>query len=157
MRKKENEIKDKSAIEAVIQKATVCRLGLSDGNIPYVVPVCFGYKDNTMYVHSSLKGMKIDIIRKNQNVCFEVDINTEIIEAEKGCDWSIKYQSVIGFGKATLVEDTEEKREALDVIMSHYSDKEFQFPEDGVNKTAVVKIEIESMTGKQAGYYSGIF
>ncbi len=151
MRKKENEITKKSIIETVIQKAAVCRLGLSDGNMPYVVPVCFGYRNNVLFIHSALRGMKIDIIRRNKNVCFEVDINTEIVKAENGCNWGVNYQSVIGFGKASFVEDIDEKREALCLIMSHYSDKVFEFPDEVIKRTAIIKIEIETVTGKQAG------
>ncbi|MFH2046242.1 MAG: pyridoxamine 5'-phosphate oxidase family protein [Pseudomonadota bacterium] len=70
MRRKEKEITDKSEIEAVIHRLIVCRVGLADDNIPYIVPLCFGYRDNTIYVHGSLKGKKINILRKShfQNV-----------------------------------------------------------------------------------------
>lgn len=152
MRRKEKEITEKSAIEAIIHKSVVCHLGLSDGNNPYIVPLCFGYQDRTIYVHGSLKGKKNDIIQKNQNVCFEFDINTEILEAENACDWGMKYQSVIGFGKASFLKDLDEKRKALNIIMSQYSDQPFQFPENALNGTAVIKIEIASMTGKQSGF-----
>ena len=86
MRRKEKEIIEKSEIEAVIHKSMVCRLGLSDDDMPYIVPLCFGYQDNTIYVHSSLEGKKLDILRKNHNVCFEFDINTEIVEKGNACD-----------------------------------------------------------------------
>ncbi len=152
MRKKENEIIEKSAIEEVIHKSPVCRLGLSDGNMPYIVPVCFGYHNDALYVHGSLEGMKNDFIRKNQNVCFELDVDTEIIEAEKACDWGITYRSVIGFGTASFIEDGDEKRKALDIIMNHYSGRSFEFPETVLDKTAVIKVEITSMTGKQSGF-----
>ena len=150
MRRKEKEITEASAIEAIIQKSLVCRLALSDGNFPYIVPLCFGYRDKVLYFHSSLKGKKIDIIRKNQNICFEFDINTEIVKAEDACHWSMKYQSVIGFGKAVLLEDLDEKRKALNIIMSQYSDRTFQFNDATLKGTVVIKVEIESMTGKQS-------
>ncbi len=152
MRKKEKEITEKTAIEAVIRKSLVCRLGLSDCNTPYIVPVCFGYQDRTIYVHGSSEGKKIDILKKNQKVCFEFDINARIVKAENGCDWDVKYQSVIGFGKASFLEGLDEKRKALDTIMNQYSDKPFQFPENVLNGTTVIKIEIASMTGKQSGF-----
>jgi len=150
MRRKEKEITEASAIEAIIKKSLVCRLALSDDNFPYIVPLCFGYRDRVLYFHGSLKGKKIDIIRKNQKVCFEFDINTEIVKAEDACHWSMKYQSVIGFGKAVLLEDLDEKRKALDIIMSQYSDGTFQFDDAILKKTLVIKVEIESMTGKQS-------
>ena len=94
-------------------------------------------------MHGSLKGRKIDILRKNQKVCFEFDINTEIVEAENACEWGMKYQSVIGFGKASFIEDPGEKGKALDVIMNQYTDRKFLFPERQIKRTAVIKIEIE--------------
>jgi len=150
MRRKEKEITEASAIEAIIKKSLVCRLALSEANFPYIVPLSFGYRDKILYFHGPLKGKKIDIIRKNQNICFEFDINTEIVKAEDACHWSMKYQSVIGFGKAVLLEDLDEKRKALDIIMSQYSDGTFQFDDAILKKTLVIKVEIESMTGKQS-------
>jgi nitroimidazol reductase NimA-like FMN-containing flavoprotein (pyridoxamine 5'-phosphate oxidase superfamily) len=150
MRRKEKEITEKAAIEAIIKKSLVCRLALSDNNSPYIVPLCFGYKDKVLYFHGSQKGKKIDIIKKNQKVCFEFDTNTEIVKAEDACRWSMRYRSVIGFGKAVLLEDLDEKRKALNIIMSQYSDRTFQFDDAILKKTAVIKLEIESMTGKQS-------
>ena len=152
MRRKEKLINGKATIEAVIRQSLVCRLGVSDGHTPYVVPVCFGYQDGNVYVHGSLKGKKIEMLRKNQNVCFEFDINTKVVDAEKACDWSMNYQSVIGFGKASFVTDLDEKRKALDVIMGQYTDQAFQFPENTLKGTAVIRIKITSMTGKQSGF-----
>jgi len=150
MRRKEKEITEASAIEAIIKKSLVCRIALSEGNFPYIVPLSFGYRDKMLYFHGPLKGKKIDIIKKNQNICFEFDINTEIVKAEDACHWSMKYQSVIGFGKAVLLEDLDEKRKALDIIMSQYSDRTFQFDDAILKKLGVIKVEIESMTGKQS-------
>lgn len=152
MRRKEKEITDKPAMEEIIRQSSVCRLALSDGDMPYVVPLCFGYQDGNIYVHGSLKGKKIEMLRKNQNVCFEFDINTKAVDAEKACDWSMQYQSIIGFGKASFVTDLDEKQKALDVIMGQYSNRAFHFPENKLKGTAVIQIEITSMTGKQSGF-----
>ena len=152
MRRKDKGISDKSDIKAIIKKAKVCRLGMVNGNKPYIVPLCFGYSDNTLYFHGSLKGKKIDLIRENPNVCFEFDLLTEAIESENACDWSMKYQSVIGFGKAVFIEGSDEKRNAVRIIMGQYSELPFQFPENKLKATAVIKVEIESLTGKQSGF-----
>jgi len=152
MRRKEKEISEETAIETIIKSSLICRLGMIDGNKPYIVPLCFGYQDKTLYVHGSLKGKKIDVIQKNQNVCFEFDINTEIVKADSACNWGMKYQSVIGFGKAVFLENPDEKRKALSIIMNQYSYRSFHFPDNELNGTAVIKIEIENMTGKQSGF-----
>lgn len=150
MRRSEKEITDELAVEAIIHASLVCRLALSDGNQPYIVPLCFGYQDRTLYFHSALEGKKIDLLQKNNRTCFEFDINSEIIKADKACKWGMKYQSVIGFGRAVLVENIEEKQKGLNIIMNHYSDRNWQFPDKAIEKIAVIKIEIEKMTGKHS-------
>jgi nitroimidazol reductase NimA-like FMN-containing flavoprotein (pyridoxamine 5'-phosphate oxidase superfamily) len=150
MRREEREIKDKTEIERIIQKALVCRVALSDGGSPYVVPVCFGFKDGVIYFHSAQEGKKIEILRKNNKVCFEMDIDIKLIEGEKGCAWGIQYSSVIGYGTASFIEENEEKKKALHILLGHYSDKTYEFPEPSLNEVAVIKIRVESMTGKKA-------
>ncbi|MBW1659162.1 MAG: pyridoxamine 5'-phosphate oxidase family protein [Deltaproteobacteria bacterium] len=152
MRRKDKEITDATAIRSIIEKARVCRIGMVDGNRPYVVPVSFGYHDNILYFHGALKGRKVELLRKNPNICFEFDLLAEPIESETACDWSMRYQSVIGFGQAVFIEDPDEKRKALGAIMAQYTDREFQFPEKMLKATCVIKIEVEQMTGKQSGF-----
>jgi uncharacterized protein len=151
MRRKDKEISDRPAIEAIIKQANVCRLAMVDGDKPYIVPLCFGYQDNVLYFHGALEGQKIDLIRKNPNVSFELDIVMKIAEAEDACKWSMKYQSVVGFGRAVLVESYEEKIKGLGIIMSQYSDKTYAYPDDRLRATAVFKVEIAGMSGKQSG------
>ena len=139
-------------MEAIIKEAIVCRLGMSHNNLPYIVPLCFGYKDNIIYLHSSLKGKKIDIIRENPNVCVEFDVNTELTKKEKPCSWGMKYQSVIGFGRASLVEDIGEKKDALDIIMRQYGGRVKEVDGKALDSTAVIRVEIDGMTGKQSGF-----
>ena len=151
MRRKDKQINDIAAIEDILSRATVCRLGLCDGGRPYVVPLCFGYKENALYFHCAMEGKKLEILRKNENVCFEVDIERELIKGEAACEWGMKYKSVIGFGKAVFVEDAESKRKALDIIMQNYSEGTFEYPTNALENIVVIKVEIESMTGKKSG------
>jgi nitroimidazol reductase NimA-like FMN-containing flavoprotein (pyridoxamine 5'-phosphate oxidase superfamily) len=150
MRKKDKEIRNIAALEEILSKAMVCRLGLCEGNQPYVVPLCFGYEDNALYFHCASQGKKLDIIRRNNNVCFEVDIDHQLIKADQACNWGMKYKSVIGFGKAVFIKDIELKRKALDIIMQQFSKDSFKISEEAVKNTTVVKIEIASMTGKKS-------
>jgi uncharacterized protein len=152
MRRKEKEITDIAAIEDVLKRATVCRLGLCEDNRPYVVPVCFGYENKALYIHCAKEGKKLDIIRKNNYVCFEADIDNKLIATDRPCKWGFNYKSVIGFGRAVQVEDTEGKRKALDIIMRQFSANTFDYPQESIRKTTIIKVEIESMTGKQSGY-----
>ena len=152
MRRKEKEILDREEIESILKKADVCRLGLADNNIPYIVPLNFGYRDSCLYFHTPRVGKKIDMIKSNNRVCFELDIDHEVVKAENPCDWAMKYRSVVGYGKAFVLTDAEEKRRALDVIIEHYSGQTGEYAQKLLDRLAVIKVEIESMTGKKSGY-----
>jgi hypothetical protein len=150
MLRKDQEITETSAIEAVIRSSVVCRLALSDKDQPYIVPLCFGYEDNTLYFHSGVKGRKLEILRKNPSVCFEFEVNVGVLKAEEACSWNMAYQSVIGFGKAVFLEDMPEKQKALGIIVGQYSDKKLQLPNAKLRKTVVIKVPIDSMTVKKS-------
>lgn len=148
MRKKEREITDKSVLEELLMRARVCRLGLYDGQWPYVVPVNIGYADGQIFIHSSPKGRKMDILRRHPQVCFEVDTDVEVVAGERPCDYTTKYKSVIGFGLAVLVTDEAEKIEALRLIMRRHGGPVDNFRSEVLPVTTVIRIDITSMTGK---------
>jgi hypothetical protein len=150
MRRKDREITEITEIEAIIEKALVCRLGLYDGQYPYVVPLSFGYADRALYFHCAPQGKKLDILRKNNRVCFEMDTGVELKKGDSACAWGMRYQSVIGFGSASILTDPESKRQALDMIMAHYTGGEFSYTDEAIAKIVVVKVDVESMTGKKA-------
>ena len=148
---------DKYTIESIIERATVCRVALSNNNMPYVIPLIFGYKDNCLYFHSAPKGRKIDTIKQNPNVCFEMDVDCELVKkTENPCEWDIRYYSVIGFGKASFINDFEEKREALNIIVAHYSDNSsdnsHEYSVNEISKVTIIKVAIDSITWKKSGY-----
>jgi nitroimidazol reductase NimA-like FMN-containing flavoprotein (pyridoxamine 5'-phosphate oxidase superfamily) len=140
---------DIDEIEKIIQKAMVCQIGLADGDQPYVVPVCFGYERGKLYFHSGLKGRKIDTIKNSPKVCFTMAVDLELVKADDPCDWAMKYRSVIGFGKATLLDDAEEKAHGLDLVMSQYTHGKFTFDEESLAAVNIVRIDISQITGKQ--------
>jgi nitroimidazol reductase NimA-like FMN-containing flavoprotein (pyridoxamine 5'-phosphate oxidase superfamily) len=153
MRKTEQEIKNREEIESIIQQAQVCRVAFTDDNLPYIVPMNFGYKDNCLYFHCAVEGKKLDILRRNNQVCFEMDVDVQIVKsAERVCNWGAKYRSVIGFGKAFVVENWQEKAAALNTITGHYGADHYGFTEKELNRVCIIKIAISSMTGKKAGY-----
>jgi len=152
MRRKDKEITDIKEIEEIIKKADCCRIGLVDNDEPYVVPVCFGYERKALYFHGALEGRKVELIKKNNQVCFEIDTDAEVVKAETSCGWTMRYRSVIGVGRAYILESDEEKCHGLRLIMKHYSGDEFSFPKPKLDKTLVVKVDIRSITGKQSGY-----
>ena len=142
----------KEAIETIIRQASVCRLAMLDGNTPYIVPLCFGYRDGVLYFHGSLKSRKYDLLKKHPKVCFEFDILAEALPAPQACKWDMRYRSVVGFGEAFMVEGIDEKRQALEIIAAQYAEERNVFADKRVRATAVFKVVITSMTGKQSGF-----
>jgi len=150
MRRRDKEVTDKNAIEDIILRSKVCKLAMCDHNQPYIVPLCFGFKDKTLYFHSAPEGKKIDILKKNPNVCFEFEILTQVIKSARACKWGMKYKSVIGYGKADFITDEDMKRRAFDIIMKQYTDESFEYEEALLKSAIIIKVEIQSMTGKQS-------
>jgi nitroimidazol reductase NimA-like FMN-containing flavoprotein (pyridoxamine 5'-phosphate oxidase superfamily) len=151
MRRTDKEIINRREINTVLSKATVCRIGLIDRDFPYIVPLNFGYKNNCLYFHSAPIGKKIELITKNNMVCFEVDIDHDIVNTGIPCNWSSKYVSIIGYGKARFITNTEQKQEALNIIIDHYSLRtSCNFHTKNLREVAIIKIEITQMTGKKS-------
>lgn len=150
MRRRDREITDHDKLRSIIKKAIVCHLGLADGGEPYVVPVNYGYENDCIYFHSAASGHKIDLLKKNQRVCFEIEADVEILRTEKN-KCQVNYRSVIGRGTAIFLETAEEKTRAIRAIMRQSAGFEYDIP-SYLDKTAVIRIDIESLTGKQAGY-----
>ncbi len=153
MLREKQEITEKTAIEAIIKESVVCRLALSDNDQPYIVPLCFGYQDNNLYFHTGPKGRKLEILRKNQKVCFEFEVGVDVVKGEKPCQWNMLYKSVIGSGKAVLLENTddmEERQRAIEIIIRQYSDKLFSLSDIKLNKVIIIKVKIDRMTGKHS-------
>ncbi|MBU3966080.1 MAG: pyridoxamine 5'-phosphate oxidase family protein [Euryarchaeota archaeon] len=153
MRRKDREIKDNKEIEEIINSSTICRIALSGNGLPYIIPVCFGYSNKNLYFHSANAGKKIDLIKKNNKVCFEFDIYEGLITNGNPCDWDVRYKSVIGYGKAYFIDGSQQKINALNIILRHYSDESFVFPENSIRNVTVIKVEIEELTGKRSDNY----
>ena len=148
MRRQEREVRDGRQIRDILETGLVCRLGLCDGQQPYVVPMMYGYRDGSLYVHSAREGRKIDILKRNDRVCVEIDIDTRIVRSDSPCRWTARYRSVIGFGRARIIDETEQKIAALDVIMEHYGAGGGEYDERTLGRTIVIEVIIESMSGK---------
>ena len=151
MRRAEKEIKENQEIAAIMQEADICRIALVDGDSPYIVPVNFAVHENHLYFHSAMEGKKIDILRKNNKVCFEMDLNTGIIKGKEPCFWGMKYLSVIGFGRAFFIEKSCEKKKALDLLMEKYAGTgSFSYNEKIFKKVLVIDVRIEKISGKKS-------
>ena len=121
MRRKDKEIADPALLAAVLREAFVCRLGLVDGDRPYVVPVNFVSSGGCLYLHSASEGRKIEILRRNNRICFETETGVALVRSERACDFGARYISVIGTGTASFVTDLAEKGRAFDLFMEKYA------------------------------------
>lgn len=153
MRKKQKEITDRAAVLRLLETCHVGRLGTngSDG-YPRVKPLNFAMHAGKVYFHTALAGEKVDDIRRDNRVCFEVDHPIGLVRAENHpCEAAYRYQSVMIRGRAFFVDDPGEKLCALDSLMRKYQPEGGygQYREDKLSITGVVRIEIEEMTGKQ--------
>lgn len=153
MRRKEREILDKGIIEDILNKEYLCRIGLVDAGRPYVVPMVYGYKDHALWMHSAKTGRKAELIKANKEVCFEIESQLKLLPGELACNWSIRFRSIIGYGEASFVESLEDKERGLQAIMKNCTGREdFTFPKDSLIGLGIIKVEIVSLTGKQANF-----
>ena len=156
MRRKDREVLDEIKIDEFIRNCDCCRIGFYDkeNNEVYIVPLNFGYShvDNkrVFYFHGAKEGRKIELISKTKKVSFEMDSNHELIVGKMACNYSERYQSVMGTGLISFVEDKDEKIAALNEIMFQSTGKkDWDFPEPMLNGVAVFKIEVTSLSAKE--------
>lgn len=151
MRRSQSEVKDRTDIDIIIQACDVIRIGMSVDNKPYIVPLNFGYLDNAFYFHGSQQGRKMDMIKANPNVCFELDTNHKLVsDSERACDWTMKYSSVMGDGKMTIIHDPKEKIQALNILMRDYGgNDEYEYSDEMIERIGIMKLEIKNISGKE--------
>ncbi|WP_407313061.1 pyridoxamine 5'-phosphate oxidase family protein [Desulfosporosinus sp. SB140] len=152
MRREDKEITEQYALDEIMKKAQVCRLAVSYRDMPYIIPMSFGYAERVLYFHSAPEGLKLLILRENPQACFEVEVDTQVLPGKLGCDWTMRYQSVIGFGEVQFIEDFQEKRQAIQIIMQQYTDQEVLYNDEALSKVTLFKLNINTMTGKRSGY-----
>ncbi|MDP8267912.1 MAG: pyridoxamine 5'-phosphate oxidase family protein [Candidatus Tenebribacter davisii] len=118
----------------IIIKTQVCYLGMSKGNLPYVLPINFGFHDNTIYFHCALKGEKIEILKDNPNVCIVFNRDNKLVNDIAQDDWTMYYKSVITYGKAEFILDIAEKQNAINIMFHHYGGKNYPLPKPILEK-----------------------
>ncbi len=145
------DITDKKELESVIKKTDTCYIAMVDNNKPYLLAFNFGYTDGAIYIHTSRYGKKLDVLKRNNNVCVHFESDKEIFARHEhvACSWRMRYKSVLVYGKAETIEDYDKKVEGLNIFMSHYSDKKFKFSKPSVDNVNIIKIHIDKMTGRK--------
>ena len=147
-------ITDRRQIEDIIRKCPYCTVGMTDkeGN-PYIVPMNFAWENDTVYLHSGPEGNKVEMVVRHPQVCINFCEGHELVYMHKqvACSYSMKSRSVICKGKVRFIEDMDEKRETLDIIMQQYTSDEFKYSEPAVRNVKVWEVKIDKMTCRSFG------
>lgn len=152
MRRSELAMKDRKEIEGVIRRAEVLHLALTGPDGPYALTVNFGYRDGKFYFHSAAQGRKIDMLKADPRVAFCLHADYEVVRSETGCNWSAKFQSVAGQGRARFLEDPAEKEQGLRAVLAAFDAGDQPIEAPVLRRTVVVEITPENLEGKRKGY-----
>jgi len=155
MRKSNREIKDFSELTAVLQKGDVCRIALNtpDG-FPYIVPLNYGYEYSsdgalTLYFHCANDGRKLDLIRGDARVGFEVDCSHELVSGDLACEYTFHFESIIGTGNISILCNHDERIHGLNVLMRHYGGEDKAFNDHALSLTTVLRLDVDNYCGKR--------
>ncbi|MDR2203001.1 MAG: pyridoxamine 5'-phosphate oxidase family protein [Nitrososphaerota archaeon] len=154
MRREDREVTDISVIEEILLQCKICHVAMVDDGLPYVVPLSYGYKIQSgnvleLYFHSALEGRKLDILKRDNKVCFEMAHEGEPVHSETPCNSGYYFASVIGYGKTAFIEDADEKCNALSIMFNHQVGREATFTPEQATNVCVFKIVSTDFTGKK--------
>ena len=153
MRRRDREIDTREEMLQVLDTCKVLRIAMYDEDGIYILPMNFGYTYEAdrlvFYLHAALEGKKLDLLKANANVGFELDCDHELIEGRVACQYGYRYASIVGKGKAEIIEDPQEKIKALTVLMKCQTGKDFEFNERLVSIVSVIKVTAEDFGGKR--------
>ena len=153
MRRSDRDVIDIKEIESVIEKVDVCRIAISNDNIPYIVTMNFGYihgDTSKIYFHCASEGRKLEMLKKNNYVCFQMDGDHKLKTGESACDFGMGYCSIIGYGSVFVVADEHERNVGMDLIMKRYTQKtEFIYNKEVFKRTTILRLDISEMSCKK--------
>jgi|GEM_PF-75482 len=138
------------AVEKVLKSGRVCRLAMITNRGPYLVPLSYGYKDGMLYFHGAREGRKIDALKTDPRVWFEISTDVSLVKGKDPWSWTMAYRCVMGEGTAEFVTDAVEKEKALDILMRQFGSKNHFFPPEEVKKTGIFRVRILAVSGKRA-------
>ena len=152
MTKRERQVTDEAQIRQILDNGKILHLGLAVDNEPYVVPMNYGYafegKKLVIYLHSAVRGKKLDMIQVNPRVFFQIDCDIQPFEGKLPCQYGVSYSSVMGKGIARIVDDVEQKKQAMTILMKTQTGKDFLFDDKLVSIVTVIRIDVETFTAK---------
>ncbi len=149
---REKMITDEQEIIRILDESKIVHVGMVDGDEPYVVPMNYGYTlENgklTIWLHGSKRGRKLDVLRKNPKVFFEMECALVPFEGDIACKYGLSYSSLMGKGTAEIVEDVEQKKLGLKALMKTQTGRDFEFEDKMTTIVSVIRIECTEYTAK---------
>lgn len=154
MRRADREVTEPAKIQAIFHDAAVCRLAFSAEDAPYIVPLSFGWQQENgeyvLYFHGANAGRKLELLKQNPHVGFELDCGYALKPAELACGFSAAFRSIIGTGTLEALTDPADKRAGLTCLMAHYSPRrDWAFPEEMLARICVLRLRVTSLCGKE--------
>lgn len=150
MRRREQEITDRGELRAILEAARVVRLAMVDGDRPYLLPLSFALDGDDLVLHSARAGRKLDVLRANPEVCFEVEDGVALVAAEEACDFTFRFRTVVGSGRVEFVEAPAERARLLALFGPRYGAPPGPPPEAEVRRTQVLRVRVRELTGKRS-------
>ena len=139
---------DPERIDDIIRRARVCRIAMIVNGNPRIIPVNFGYRDKTIFIHTAPDSGKMEHLKSNPSVCVEFDLDHGLETSERPCGWTMRFESVVGQGTARILTDPDEKRVGLAAIMEQYGGTAEGIPERAVENVAIIQFKLSDLRGK---------
>lgn len=146
MYKSDRRVTDKHHIEAIFKLSIVCRVAFNNFPAPYIIPMDYGYHENKLYFHTANQGFKLDLIKKNNNVGFEIENKIKMVQGENGT--TLKYQSLVGEGIIKVIEDDEEKQLALKHLIEHHGGVFHRHTKESLANVTMLVLDITKLSAK---------
>jgi nitroimidazol reductase NimA-like FMN-containing flavoprotein (pyridoxamine 5'-phosphate oxidase superfamily) len=150
MRRQDRQITDDGEIWRVVERGSVCHVAFCAENWPYVVPLSYGILGRTLYFHCAMEGTKLDLLKENPNVCFEIETDVETVTGGRLSETTVRYRSVIGFGHGAIVTETQERQRGLRALTDRYVESKDTAPLSPAElaDVSVFRIDVHSLSGK---------
>src|SRR5437763_11777957 len=152
VREPDRAVYDREAAYRILDEGVICHVGFAVDGQPFVIPTSFGRKDASLYIHGSAASRMLRQMKDGVPVCVTVTLLDGLVLARSVFNHSMNYRSVVILGKATLVDDAEEKMAALRVLSEHILpgrwDDTRQPNERELKATSVLRVPIEEYSAK---------
>lgn len=155
MRLKKREIKEKKLLLEILEECQVVRIGVTDREGMFLVPMNFGYQwpegePLKLYLHSAREGRKAEVFQTSPKAAFELDCGHGLIQGDYTCNYSYSYRSIMGNGRIFPVTKREEKEKALTLLARHLDPlAEIRFSGPMLEAADVYCLEVLELSGKE--------